>query len=353
MLMQKYEENQFRNRIVLYSFWLAFFVVGIHAYNVDVYGLIYKEDLFSKVVMYLEYFVKNISGVCVPFFFIISGYLFFRTYNWSKVFTKYKSRVKSVLIPFIIWCSIYYVYYCILSRLPGIGNYINDGNQIELSIETWINWLWKDSYYTLWFLKELIILIILSPVFYLLMKNYKYCPVGAIVLFCFVLNTMGIIEVTVPNGFSNIYYLFGVYIGINYKEAPMVKSRLLALMGSVGTVIIVLFFCWARYYTIDINPLIYILLCITLWLASANMNFGKEVKWWMHLSFFIYCIHDILLEGIEKIFFIIFGNESIYALLDYLFMPALVVALSVCIAAFCKRWIPFLWTLLTGNRGEV
>lgn len=349
-IYEKHTEKQFRNKITYFSFVLSFFVIGIHTYNVSTYGLQEREDFLSRAIVLMENFIKNISDICVPFFFLISGYLFFRTFSWNRIWVKYKSRFFSILVPYLLWCCIYYLYYIVISRIPGVREYINNGVPIEFSVSTWIDWLWNQSYYTLWFLKELILLIAATPIIYLLMKNYKYFPCGGIMLLLTFLLTLDIVKINIYT--FNIYYILGAYIGINCKDIPLLKNTKITVVSRITIVCILLWYLRNVQNEIGKNTVAVIILCIAFWWAFDGISYGKTPKWWMEISFFIYCMHDILLEGFEKIFFLIFGNRSIYALLDYIFMPFIVLVMCIFCAAILRNYFPYIWKILTGGRAE-
>lgn len=59
-----------------------------------------------------------LAHVCVPTFFLISGYLFFiglEKWNWKIYLNKLIKRSKTLLVPFLIWNTI-----CILLALFGV-----------------------------------------------------------------------------------------------------------------------------------------------------------------------------------------------------------------------------------------
>lgn len=346
--LQKKNERQFRNKITYFSFCLSVFVIGIHTYNVDVYGLSERTDFLSRATAFLENYIKSLSGICVPFFFLISGYLFFRTFEWNKIVQKYKSRICTIIIPFMIWCSIYYVYYCVISRIPIVGAYINGGEAISISLQTWIAWLWEESYYTLWFLKELIVLILCTPVIAIVIKNYKYFPVGALALGVSLLHVLNVFRF---DFFSfNIYYLLGAYIGVNHKEVPLKESVGLTCLGRASLIGAFLWYLYGVLNGMEANALVVIWACISLWLAFDGINYEHMPKWWLGISFYIYCIHDIFLEAFEKIFLLVFGTGSIFALLDFILMPVIVVAICIFSAMVLRKYFLPVWKILTGNR---
>lgn len=53
---------------------------------------------------------KVLCHVCVPAFYFISGFLFYKgleKWSWNKYFEKIIKRIKSLFIPFLIWNTIY------------------------------------------------------------------------------------------------------------------------------------------------------------------------------------------------------------------------------------------------------
>ena len=81
------------------------FVVYIHSDNTTQYKLYGKIGEITKFIE--EIIAPSIIDAAVPIFFLVSGLLFFRDYHWNKVLSKYKSRIKSIAIPYFAWNSIY------------------------------------------------------------------------------------------------------------------------------------------------------------------------------------------------------------------------------------------------------
>lgn len=348
----KMQEYQFRNKITRFSFALMIFVVSIHTYNVDIYGLYENTDHLGLMVRGLENYIRFFERACVPFFFMISGYLFFRNYSPDKLFPKYKSRIKTVLIPYLIWCTIYYIYFVCLTRIPWLQNLIN-GEKADLSLGGWINSLWREQYYTLWFLKELIILILLTPVIHFALtqqrrkKVFKYA--GVLFLFLVYLEKSKMISVSY-NPFD-FHYLVGAFIGINYRELPLARDKRITQLAWVTMPLLMIYGGWCVSQNIEWGLMTILIFCICIWLEFNIFSYEKKPKWWMKPTFFYYCMHDLILEALEKIFLIVFGRGSMFALIDYLCMPFVTIAICVAAACILKKYIPHVWSVLTGDRG--
>lgn len=70
-------------------------------------------------------FSRGICEIAVPVFFLISGYLFFRgmeNWNTSVWVNKIKRRIKTLLVPYILWNIIsvmFFVAYGLISSCGG------------------------------------------------------------------------------------------------------------------------------------------------------------------------------------------------------------------------------------------
>lgn len=159
--MQNSEHN-LRNKITLLSFGCSLLVIWIHTYNLEVYGITENASGFSYILYCIEKFWANITQIAVPMFFFISGFLFFRNFSWNKLRDKYASRIRSIVIPYVCWCTLYYIYFVILSKIPFASNIIGEEAMVTLSLDEWIKALWAESYYVLWFLKNLMKLYLMT-----------------------------------------------------------------------------------------------------------------------------------------------------------------------------------------------
>ena len=111
--MKDNKEIRFRNKITFIQFLLSVGIVYQHtAWN-------YRE---CNILNLSQTFLFFLIETCVPFFFMISGFLFFRTYKPSKIKEKILSRVRTLLIPYVIWNTIYAVFIIGLTKIGFIHN---------------------------------------------------------------------------------------------------------------------------------------------------------------------------------------------------------------------------------------
>lgn len=124
------ENEQFRNKVIWYTFLLSILVVLIHSVNfadtntqlqmmidtADVQGTDFGA--VSSTAARVENALANTLGqMAVPGFFLMSGYLFFRGLDSGKVLLKkLRSRVDSLIIPYVTWNLMYSILYMITGK---------------------------------------------------------------------------------------------------------------------------------------------------------------------------------------------------------------------------------------------
>jgi len=82
---------------------------------------IYPDQATGYYALFMGFFSK-IAIPAMSWFFFISGYLFFRNFDMSKLIGKWKSRIFSLLIPYLIWNTLS----VILQMIKG-EKYFSDG----------------------------------------------------------------------------------------------------------------------------------------------------------------------------------------------------------------------------------
>ena len=160
--------------------WLRFFcaalVVFLHAFGPREAS--YKNGVYDILRILLS---QGIGRVAVPIFFLISGYLFFiKLENWNtKIWiNKCKKRIHTLLIPYFVWNLIA----IILSLFFYSKRYIFNGAPAP-NLISWFEsiggirafWNSKSGLWPidgpLWFIRNLIILVIFSPIIQYFVKK--------------------------------------------------------------------------------------------------------------------------------------------------------------------------------------
>lgn len=327
-------EQNTSNKIKYLSYIMAIFIVMIHVYNVDTYGL---TGAFAS----FEHFISTLASFAVPTFFAISGYLFFRNYEPKDTLKKWRRRVFGLVIPYLAWNLIGYCYQVLPSYIPALSKYIN--YPVTFSIKSFFLTLLL-GYGVNWFLRCLILFAILSPLFYFLLKN-RY--IGILVLIAsFVLG------IKTNYFFYAMFYFYGAYWAMHGKEFVerrySLASKLVSICLLVGFSIVIALAAF-RIPKLMKNA-VWLLGLNLVWIAGDILALSKEVPACLGISFFLYVAHDYVLEVLEKGIYILFGKTIYGAAIDYFAAPIIAVALLTAIS-FLLRRSKFLWRVLAGSRG--
>ena len=100
------EDEIFRNKVTWFSFGFSLLVIWVHSYNAE----LYLSGMPQMAVIYrLQHNIGDgIGQIAVPGFFMISGYLFYRDFTWSKLGEKWNRRIRSILVPYIVELFVLY-----------------------------------------------------------------------------------------------------------------------------------------------------------------------------------------------------------------------------------------------------
>lgn len=196
----------FHNKVLILNIALTFVIVMLHSKPLNRIGINNEGDyaLIHAVVVFAQ--------VGVPMFFFISAMLFYKSISaMSKIKDKLRNRIRSLVIPYILWNIIFVGIYWAMTHISFIASMMNmppvpsDVAGILLSI---IN----SKYTVLWFVKDLIVFCLMSPVFYVMLKSKVIMIVGICGLV--------FLNMSYSMEYESIWhwlpvYLLGAYIGYN------------------------------------------------------------------------------------------------------------------------------------------
>lgn len=344
------EEKYFRNKITWFTFIYSLLVIWVHSYNAVLFlgntKAAYKID-------WLERFLGNtVAQIAVPGFFLISSYLFFRGFTMKRLWVKWNSRIRSVLVPYIMWNFIYYLGYVIGSRIPVLSEIIGKG-KVPLTVSEAAQAVLHYSYnYVFWYLNQLILLILLAPVIYILIKQWQ---LGSLFLMAILVGIYFGLELPFLNLDALLYYSFGAFTAVHGKNIAQSPWSLKKCMAGV-VIFITAYFLKGVDFPGDIRGEIAAsLVCfrllapVGLWLLIPK-KYLAEPKEWMKHNFFLYAIHFSLVRLINKTGALLLPAVPAVPFGLYLIMPVVCVFFSYQIGRFLRHFLPSLWYLLNGGR---
>ena len=245
--------------------------------------------------------VVFITNICVPLFFVMSGYLFFwnvpgkpdAKWFWKKI----RSRFYTLLIPYLLavviaWLCYYFAFRVVPSMVDG---FLGDR--------------WKDPLFvfwtgpvnlSLWFIRELMIVVVLSPLVYLIIRYTGWWGVLAL----------------------GTWWALGAYGGFSYGGPE--PLFLFAAGGCLGLR--------------KIAP-------VERWLHTESRVPVSTRAW----TFFIYLYHYLLLIGVKKGLAILLPFQGVWADLTVWFLSVVIVlVILTAVYSLGRRIAPRLTSIMVG-----
>lgn len=174
-------------------FPLVLGILFIHSYSSAVLNSYKELSGLAYLFELLKVFISQVLGrLSVPTFFLMSGYLFF--YNVDEFcFKTYKSkilsRIKTLVIPFVFWNLLVLLMYFIAQSIPQTSNFFSGENKLIRNYKVYDFYNAITGYrgypinYQFWFIRDLVITSILTPMLYLFIRKLKWK--GIVILFIF------------------------------------------------------------------------------------------------------------------------------------------------------------------------
>lgn len=351
-------------KIKFISLFAMIGVVFLHSYNFADRFLTPATRISEgfKLSAMFEYFVSN--GLCrfaVPMFFMISGFLFF--FKYENSIKGYKSKIAkrsySLLTPYLLWAFISAIAILILT-------FFNVTAKLDIVTEhpvtQTVDFLYcfvNPPAFQLWYLQQLIIFTVISPLIYLLIKYTK----GIILIpFCI----LWLLDLSfIINSQALFFYSAGAAIAIfdksksfaiyNSRRNTVVFALFWILLSALFTVLAASApkdFAYSVIMTgiCKVNEIVGI---IAMWLIFDHIIkriANKKVLLLMtgHL-FFIYALHEPLLHIAYQV--ALFDLESSFGhVILFICLPISVIAFCIIVSMAVRKLFRPIHKLLTGGR---
>jgi surface polysaccharide O-acyltransferase-like enzyme len=381
----KYTPSQLQSMTIdLLRFPLAIMVISIHMNpftvafpNAD-FSMLSARGIYNVIAILLSH---SLSAIAVPTFFLISGYLFFikgSEMTWDLYRYKIKRRLHSLIIPYFLWNALAVIISLTLfmllvwfrnGEMEPVNKILSQGWHLFYDCNVWgttrVNWLGGARYSTgpfdlpLWFLRDLIVVSLLSPVIYQYVKCLKIW--GILVLFVAYISRIW----TLVPGFGAtafFYFSLGAYLAINrHNIVTLVHRYKYAILPM--TLILLLTACYYDGSNTPIGENIMPLYCVfgvfaVFYIASELIGrYGVNPnKLLVSSCFFVYAMHAIgafysPMEVSKRIIhFLIPGQSGIEDGICYVLTPFFAAAICVAIYAVCRKLFPKITLIFSGNK---
>ena len=297
---------------------------------------------YAPLPVFCKYFERFFSysfpQVGVPIFFAASGYLLFHKAECENASYPelIKRRFQSLVIPYIFWNAAVLTFYLAGPHLPVLGKFFLSG---RLNNYQWYDYFLRSfgitEHYPIafqfWFIRNLIIFVLLYPVFLRIMRriSWKILVAGAI--------AMLFLPKYPFEGLS--YFLLGGILAVNRLCLESSRKYLPYL--------VLLFAAGVALYTAFLWPMRISLLCGVLMcyhLASWCAEHEKLKQILIRLapsSFFVFAAHGLFSGTLRRVLQKIFMPQSSLSLIFFYFL-SLVITLAAMTALYfvLKKTVP-------------
>lgn len=311
----------------------------------------------SPVLQYVVNLIANgLGGIRVPVFFLIAGYVFFRNHEaglrWFA--EKIYSRVRSVLLPLILWSVFWLVVIALAQELPFMAKFFGGKSPWSApvagfsALRIFQAVLGETPHlflYHLWFLRDLFILVLLTPLIYQAIRWTQ----GWVSVFLLLAWGAGL-----ENGLVSRDALFFFFMGCQLS----MTRRSIFLADGLGPAAIL---CWLglRLLGGELSAAVdkVWILCgvlATLYLSgclAAAPRLAAFLRRSSRYSFFIFVAHEPALTILRRTYFrLLEPGTPLEIFTAYLLVVALTVAVLILVFCVAERLAPRVLQLVTGGR---
>jgi peptidoglycan/LPS O-acetylase OafA/YrhL len=344
------------------SFLLIVLIVIIHTSttNIEIEGVQYFRTS-SPTYLFMEFITGGIAKSAVPLFFVISGYLFFINlrFSFDQLTTKWKRRLKSLVVPYLLWSAIGIAVLLAMEIPPWSLRF----HKTIIGLSPWgvfSLWLFNPIQTHFWFIRDLIVLVAISPVIYFLVKRLGFVLVLALAAAMMLVEQQNPIESrqswAVVSMMGLFFFTLGAYLAIVRPwlvEAEMPGKRLLLFTWFC---LIVINIYLKAYYGKEFQiyeKVFYTIGVPALWYNYDLMQKILESRSWLWLSqfsFFVYIAHYPASRYMTGLLILKIGRTPNELFLYFFISPLVMIASCVAGALFLKLFMRPLYLLLSGNR---
>lgn len=280
----------------------------------------------------------EMASVGVPMFFLMSGLLFFCNINPVQrvsAFTKaiylgggkISRRIKSILIPYLLWNLIAYLVRSIVyQKIPF-------SLEMLFSHRLYFDWNWEQNGFfmypcdgPLWFMRNLFLISLAAPVVFAFVKYVRAYIGMPILILLYLSNIGGSYDMGMVSTFC--FFTTGAYIGMyRWCILPFIRENgCCFLIVYMLCIILDLILMDTVNWHVYIFRLAILLGIPTLAFASYRLPSSYKNIEFPSLAMFIYCAHGFLLEpvmslgrhsGIESMTVVFIGNIILTVLLCF------------------------------------
>ncbi len=348
-------------------------IIGIVFCHTHFYKYLSPEEL--DVGLWVNYPVLNaviyvcywlVGKIFTPTFFFLSGYLFFREHQLnSDIYSgKIRRRVWSLLVPYLIWNAVLLAVMYVQERYMG-GTSERMGRITDYGWKDWLyafwdctqTWSWtgvvgQPANIPLWFLRELMILSVFSPLFFWLSRLRK--PWGIVLL---VLVYVCPYHLPHLQNLSVFWFGMGVWTQLNGVDFVGFSERVAEKCVTPFAFFVGMYAALKRYAPevpldavvagMRVTEFPILVATVSAVLRKTSWRLPEKVS---RSAFFVYLSHIVPTAVLCTLTCRLLPHTDGVLTVGYLVIPFAVTGVLVLCYMVLERWMPRTMRVLTGSR---
>jgi surface polysaccharide O-acyltransferase-like enzyme len=311
--------------------------------------------------------------IVVMMFFAVSGFLllFGHDGSWATHRRKIWSRTRSLMGPFVLWSLLGILLYLVLQSLPWAEGFFKNPSRrfVDKSIgEIALSLMFDPVPYQLWFLRDLWVMVLLSPLLRWLLQRFGFWVVV-------MLAVPHLLDLGLPSPVRGMrlltgdtYFWFTIGGLFAVKHLPLTYSSRWAPWWLGAAMLVAIGRAWGLAhspYPVD-TPLaktsdiywfkfVHIVGVPALWVCYDRWLRWMERPLWMQISsyaFFVFVAHEPLMTMLRKPLILWLGKGDEMHAIEFFLTLGGTFALVLLAGWLLRRVAPLVFSFVCGGRGQ-
>lgn len=302
------------------------------------------------------YYISRIGSylfcyACVPMFFLFSGYYtFYRSRDWwsrEVYFSELKKRLRTLGLPYILWCSI--------SATLALGlDYMKGEAVLPTSFSEGLGrlgevYLWGPANLPLWYVRDLVIVLLFAPVLDWVSRRAPW-----LILPLFAIHVAGLWPTAIPSSKAVIYILAGALMGQRHLDMVSLAEKGKAVIYPLfALVTLTLPFMPINAWHEPVMAL-YVPLAMLTFFCLGGYIYDKKPRLQAQLLalekyvFFTYVAHEVLI--LQAIRGFLYKRGWLETVPGYFLCGGLILGSCIIVYRLLYRFVPRLLDFSLGGR---
>ena len=352
-------EKKMSTVVTAMRFPLIILVVFSHSLGFETPAITADLTAENGYHFFSEMISHNFAKIAVCWFFVFSGYFFFKSlkqgdFSFRWLWGRWEKRIWSLVLPYLMW-NLILVAVTLIKTWSFCKVGLGDDGGIEYIRESGpLFWFWTGPVnFPLWYMRDLICMSLVAPLIYWVFSRFKYPGLVALILiYASPLNP------SLP-GFSMraiAFFGIGAWMGIWKVNLLEVCRKARKACWVLAPALLVLSTCFnaSSYHEWFLRLFYPFGMIFMMNLIDRICSSAKAESWLVKMSetvFFIYVTHEIFILGWTKGAWLrLLGDSVLAQSLRYVLVP--VTVLGVCIGLYylIRKIAPRTLGVLLGGR---